>query len=88
MGDVVRIKPEYEAISVQFTTDEGFVIAMSGTLQGWIDFSIVTSQGNLTYPLTPDDAHQIIAGLHAVCADIQANCQFDRDPRLYDTNGG
>lgn len=85
MGDLVRLKPElYAAKVVQFTTDEGYVITMSGTLEGALDFSVVTSEGNLTYVLTPHDAHQITAGLHVVCDDIQANCQFDRDPRLYD----
>jgi len=85
MGDVVRIKPEYQAVAATFVSDEGYDFVMSGTLEGSIDFSILTASGNLTYVLTPDDAHQVIAGLHAVCADIQANCQFDRDPRLYDT---
>lgn len=85
MGDVIRLTPElYSAKSVQFRTDDGYVITMSGTLEGSLDFCIETSAGSLTYVLTPHDAHQIIAGLHVVCDDIQANCLFDRDPRLYD----
>jgi hypothetical protein len=56
---------------------------MSGTLDGYLDFCITAGDGShLTYLLTRDDAHRIIAGLHAVVDDIQANCLFDRDPLL------
>jgi hypothetical protein len=84
-SNVVKLKPAmYEAKPARMTTDEGYDIIIAGTLEGSIDFALQTRSGNLTYVLTPDDAHRIIAGLHAVCDDIQANCQFDRDPRLYD----
>jgi hypothetical protein len=84
MGDVVKLRPEYSAKAVHFKTDDGYIVRMSGTLEGALDFCIETASGPLTYVLTPDDAHRIIAGLYAVCADIRENCLFDRDPRLYD----
>lgn len=85
MGDVIRMKPElYSAKAVELRTDDGYIVRMSGTVEGSLDFNIETADGSLTYVLTPDDAHRIIGGLHAVCDDIQANCLFDRDSRLYD----
>lgn len=85
MGDIVQLRPQgYSAQAVEFETDDGFIFKMSGTLEGSIDFCIMTSDGSLTYPVTIDDAHRIIAGLHVVVDDIQANCLFDRDPMLYD----
>lgn len=82
MSDVVQMRPEYSAKPVQFRTDEGYAVKMSGTLEGSLDFCIETATRSLTYVLTPHDAHQIIAGLHTICRDIQNNCLFERDPRL------
>jgi hypothetical protein len=84
VGKVVQLRPDYSAKAVHFKTDDGYTVRMSGTLEGALDFCIETASGSLTYVLTPDDAHRIITGLHAVCSDIQENCLFDRDPRLYD----
>lgn len=85
MNNVVPLTPKlYASTPVALTSDEGYELAISGTLEGSIDFSVVTAVGNVTYVLTPDDAHRIIAALHEVCDDIQTNCMFDRDPRLCD----
>lgn len=85
MGDLVQLRREYAAKPVQLNTDEGYTIRMAGTLEGSIDFCIQTTTTSLTYVLTPDDARQLIAGLHTVNRDIRDNCMFDRDPRLYET---
>lgn len=61
----------------------GLQITIAGTLCGHIDFAIQESSGrHATYSLTTDDAHRMIAALHTVVGDIQANCLFDRDPLL------
>lgn len=83
MGDVVQFnRRTYSAKPVRFQTDLGYTFAMSGTLDGYIDFSITYGEVGLTYLLTQADAHHVITGLHAVCRDIQDNCLYDRDQLL------
>lgn len=83
MGEVVPLRREYTPRPVRFRTDEGYLVTVSGTLEGSIDFCIETRSGSTTYVLTPDDTHPLTAALHDVNTDIQANCLFDRDPRLH-----
>jgi hypothetical protein len=72
----------YEA-KPQRVNASGYKFLMSGTLDGWIDFSVTCSDGtHRTYQIMRDDARGIIVALHAVVADITANCMFDRDPLL------
>jgi hypothetical protein len=77
-----RRAPSYEAKLQVFLAD-GLEFHVAGTLDGYIDFAVVTSDGaSLTYSLSCDGSRQIIAALHLVIDDIQANCLFDRDPLL------
>lgn len=83
MGGVVSIRPRsYEAKPVRLFVS-GLEIQTSGTLDGFIDFAVIESNGkSATYLITCEDARRIIAGLNSVISDIQTNCLFDRDPLL------
>lgn len=87
MGDapasVIQFRRRSYVAKGQEVSASGFIFKTSGTLDGWVDFSVGCSDGShLTYQITRDNARAIIAALHAVVDDITANCLFDRDPLL------
>lgn len=82
MGDLVQLKPTYSAKPVSFTSTRGYKILLSGTLDGYIDLSIETSEGNLTYLITPEDAAELAVCIAEVCVDINRNCLYDNDSLL------
>jgi hypothetical protein len=61
----------------------GLEIHVAGTLDGFLDFAVIESDGrSCTYSLTCDDARLVAAALISGANDVQANCLFDRDPLL------
>lgn len=79
---VIPFRRSYEAKQIEIDAS-GLTVIAAGTLDGFIDFVVRTGDGRgLTYQITRDDARAVIAALHAVVADITANCLFDRDPLL------
>jgi len=58
----------------------GLEFHIAGTLDGFVDFCIIEESGrHVTHNITRDDAIRLIAGLHSVIQDINANCLFDKD---------
>lgn len=83
MADVIPFSkqggsPLYEAQIFAVETECGEFRA-SGTLCGHIDF--VGPFGGC-FPLSPDEAHGLIAMLQAARADVLANSRPFNDPRL------
>jgi hypothetical protein len=83
MTGVVPFKRRnYEAVQVVVLAS-GMTVTVAGTLDGYLDFVVEAQDGTrLIHQITRDDARSIVAALHAVVADITANCRFDRDPLL------
>lgn len=82
MSVVAFAPPSYEA-KQQEVRASGMTFLSAGTLDGYLDFVVLAGDGTqIIYQITRDEAREIIAALHAVVADITANCLFDRDPLL------
>lgn len=75
-------RPTYAA-KLQVIRTDGLEFKIAGTLDGYLDFCAITSDGaHRTLSLSRDGARALIASIHAVLSDIDRNCMFDRDALL------
>lgn len=83
MTVVIPFRRHFYEARQQEINISGMTVIVAGTLDGFMDFVVQTSDGRrIIYQITRDDARAVIAALHAVVDDIGANCLFDRDPLL------
>lgn len=81
MADVIPIrKNTYSAKLFEVLFDDLKPFKVAGTLDGFVDFA--TPMGGPTYPLSLDEARQLVAALNSAIHDVETNCLYERDALL------